>query len=90
MAKPEGREETRAELYGEEIPDLPASARLVDVWRELGPGKQDWIEIDAFIRASGRSLVPVEAICLVEMSRAFSSEIGERSPFRIAPMERSA
>jgi len=84
------------QMYGETLPELPASERLQDVWRDLGhamPGPHGAVpftygEIAAFDKLAHCNLAPVEALCLVDMSRAYCVEIVERSPLRKAPMER--
>jgi hypothetical protein len=96
LAKPEGEELNRAQLYGETLPELPIGERLHDLWRDLGhamPGTYGAVpftygEIAAFDKLADCNLAPVEALCLVDMSRAYCAEIMERSPLRKAPMER--
>ena len=96
MAVPEGQEENRAALFGDELPDLPPTERVADIWRELGRARQsingpapfEWAELQAFSALSGIALHPAEAACLVDMSREFSLEIAERNPLRKSPMER--
>lgn len=98
MAKPEGQDETRAQMHGEQLPDLPPTERLADIWLQLGragdglsgPIPFAWVEIAAFARMSGTDLHPAEASCLVEMSRQFCIEVADRNPLRMAPMERKA
>jgi hypothetical protein len=94
--KPEGEEQTRLQLYGESLPEMPVSERLQDIWRELGyamPGPHGAVpftygEIAAFNGLADCNLAPVEAMCLVDMSRAYCVEIVEQSPLRKAPLER--
>ena len=96
MAKPEGEDQNRAQLYGETLPELPVSECLPDVWRDLGyamPGANGAVpftfgELQAFTGLTDCNLGPVEALCLVDMSRAYCVEIMERSPLRKSPMER--
>jgi hypothetical protein len=96
MVTPEGEEESRLQLYGEILPDLPPRERLHDIWQRLGyamPGFNGPVpftfgEMQAFASLSHCNLAPVEALCLVDMSRAYCAEIMERSPLRKAPMER--
>ena len=98
MAKPDGQDEPRANLFGDALPELPPSERLAEIWRDFGragdgfcgPVPFSWAEIAAFTRLTGIDLHPAEASCLVEMSRQFCIEIADRNPMRIAPMERTA
>jgi len=96
LAKPEGQEETRLQLYGETLPELPPGERLHDVWVQLGKAKDtfggtvpfDWAEIQSFDRLTECGLNPSEASCLMDMSRAYCTEVANRNPLRIAPLER--
>jgi hypothetical protein len=96
LAKPEGQEETRARLFGEVLPEIGLGERLTEVWRELGYAKSgshgavpfDFAEVDAFNRLTDCNLSPHEAMCLIDMSRAYCVEVAERNPLRVAPMER--
>lgn len=96
MARPEGQEQTRAELYGEDLPALPASERLSDLWQQLGYAgfsfngtvPLDWRELQAFAEMTRCDITPAEASCLMDMSRAYCVEIGNRNPLSKAPMER--
>ena len=96
MAKPDGEEQNRAQLYGEALPELPATETLADTWRDLGyamSGANGAVpftfgEVQAFAGLTDCNLAPIEALCLVDMSRAYCVEIMERSPLRKSPMER--
>lgn len=96
VVKPEGQDHSRAELYGEELPDLPASEILADAWRQLGcagrsfngPVPFEWREVAAFSEMTGAALTPIEAECLVDMSRVYCTELANTSALRKAPMER--
>lgn len=98
MVKPEGETETRAQLFGETLPELPPTERLADVWQSLdyathgmaGPTPFTWGEIAAFARMTGIRLHRSEASCLMDMSRSFCAELADTNPLRIAPMERPA
>jgi hypothetical protein len=97
FAKPEGQDDTRLALFGEELPEIPATERLPELWRELGYARDgmsgvtpfEWAEIEAFNRLTAADLAPCEASCLVEMSRAYCVEIVNRNPLRKSPMERT-
>ena len=52
-----------------------------------GPAPFEWSEIEAFGRIA-RPLSKIEAVTMREMSAAFAAEAGDRSPLRIAPMDR--
>lgn len=96
MAKPDGQDENRLQLYGESLPELPYTERLPDLWRELGYAREtmggvipfDWREVQSYADLIGCDLAPCEASCLVDMSRAYCVEISNGNPLRIAPMER--
>jgi hypothetical protein len=89
-------EETRAEMFGEVLPDLAASERLAGLWQQLGYAGQsfngivpfDWRELQAFAVMTQCDITPLEALCLMDMSRAYCVEIGNRNPLSKAPMER--
>lgn len=99
-AKPGDSDETRAQMYGERLPELPWQERLPDYWREMGFASIavsatgvgfvpfTWQEVAAFISASGFDISPVETRVLVEMSRAYSRHYGDTNPLSIEPMER--
>lgn len=97
LAKPEGQDENRLTLNGETLPEIPATERVTELWRELGYARDsmagavpyEWSEVKAFADLMGLSLAPCEASCLLEMSRAYCVEIADRNPLRIAPMERT-
>ena len=96
MAKPEGSDETRREMYGDDLPELPASETVADWWRELGcsgygmNGAEPftWQELRAFADVAGYDISPVQARCLMDMSRAYCAEIADKSALRVPPMER--
>jgi len=96
LAKPQGQTESRRELYGEDLPELPASENVADWWRQLGcascgmDGAEafTWAELQAFAQVGGYDISPVEARCLMDMSRAYCAEIADTSPLRVPPMER--
>lgn len=83
-------------LYGETLPELPASERLAELWQQLGYAKSglngaqpfDWTELQAFEAMTQSGLHPAEASCLVEMSRAYCVEVANGNPLRKSPMER--
>jgi hypothetical protein len=92
---PEGEKEARAHLVGGDLPDLPANESLQEAWAMMGrcghtmngAAPFDWSEIEAFGRVA-RPLSRIEATTLRDMSEAFAAELRERSPLRIAPMDR--
>ncbi len=45
-------------------------------------------EMQAFASLAHCNLAPVEALCLVDMSRAYCAEIMDNNPLRKSPMER--
>jgi hypothetical protein len=89
--------ETRAELKGERLPEIPFSERLVDYWRELGyamdgpagPVPFTWGEVAAFASVGGYDIIPVEARVLVNMSRAYVDAMNDTAPLSKAPMDRT-
>jgi hypothetical protein len=93
---PEGAEESRASVMGMELPELPTKETLQDVWHSLGMALSgmsgaiplSWQELRAFADLAGCDIKPFEALCLIEMSRAYCVEVAERDPLRISPMER--
>lgn len=95
-AKPQGHTETRHQMFGGELPELPAGELLADKWMQAGRAKPgfsgymplEWVDLQAFNALTGADLLPCEADCLVEMSRAYCAEIAETNPLRISPMER--
>jgi hypothetical protein len=96
LARPEGSDESRVALYGESLPELPASECIAEYWRELGYARESingvapvtWQELQAFAEIGGYAISPHEARCLIDMSRAYCVEIADRSHFRKPPMER--
>ncbi len=96
MAKPDGSSESRRELYGDDLPILPASETVADWWRELGYARSGmngaepytWQELQAFAHVGGYDISPLQARCLIDMSRAYCAEIADGSPLRKPPMER--
>lgn len=96
MAKPKDSKENRAQMFGEALPELPATERLADVWRALGYAREsmtratpfDWQEVQAYDAMTGENLSHCEASCLVDMSRAYCVEVADTNPLRIAPMDR--
>jgi len=96
LARPEGSEETRLELFGEMLPELPATETLHDSWLELGCAgfgltgatPLSWVDVAAFCQLTGADLRPWEATCLIEMSRAYVRSLSDKNPLSIAPMER--
>ena len=48
-----------------------------------------WSEIDAYNRLTGRQLLPVQAQCLMDMSRAYVRGISDTNPLSIEPKERA-
>lgn len=83
-------------MYGEAMPELPPTESMADMWRELGlaqmtmhgPSPFDWVQVDAFARLAGYAISPIEAHCLMDMSRAYVNGLADTNPFSIAPMER--
>jgi hypothetical protein len=80
------------------LPEMPCTELLHEIWHEIGLAgfgphgaavPLTWQEVQAFIATSGRDLIPIEARCLVEMSRAYCNEIANTNPLRISPMERA-
>lgn len=95
-AKPDKSKETRAQLYGERLPELPLTEDLQDHWAELGRAREcqvgllpfEWQEIEAYARLNAIQLSPFEAQTLVDMSRAFANGYADTNPLSIEPMER--
>ena len=83
-------------MYGEALPELPASERLAEFWYDLGYARSSmngaepytWQELQAFAVIGGYDISAIEARCLMDMSRAYCVEIGDNSHLRIPPMER--
>jgi len=83
-------------MYGDMLPDMPLDETLHITWQEIGlcasgasgPVPFSWVELQAFAQLSGYAISPVEAGCLVDMSRAFCNAIGDNDPLSIPPMER--
>ena len=48
-----------------------------------------WSEIEAYDRMTGANLSPVEAHCLMDMSRAYVRGFSDTRPLSIEPMERA-
>ena len=84
-------------MFGVRLPDLPDSETLHEHWQELGCAVDSfdglkpfsWSEIDAYSRLTGADLCPVEAQCLVDMSRAYARLRTDTNPLSIEPMERA-
>lgn len=83
-------------MFGEVLPDLPITERLADLWQALGYAREgmagavpfEWREVQAFAQLTQCDISPAEASCLMDMSRAYCVEIGNRNPLSKAPMER--
>lgn len=83
-------------MYGETLPELPPSENVAEWWRELGYARSGmngvepytWQELQAFAAIGGYDISPVEARCLMDMTRAYCVEIADSSPLRKPPMER--
>lgn len=83
-------------MYGETLPELPASEQVAEWWRELGYARSSlngvepfsWRELQAFAEIGGYAISPIEARCLMDMSRAYAVEVADSSPLRKPPMER--
>lgn len=97
-ARPDGSGDTRAELLEYSLPDIPAAEAMPDHWRGLGYARSletgglgafEWQEIDAYVRLTGNRLTPVEAHCLMDMSRAYVAGISDTNPLSIEPKERA-
>ncbi|MEW4469002.1 hypothetical protein AB1K62_14340 [Parasphingorhabdus sp. JC815] len=97
MAKPKGQKENRSQLYGERLPELAPTERLADIWRQIGYARDgmagvvpfDWTELAAFSKLTECDLAPVEAECLMDMSRGYANMIVDTNPLSIAPMDRA-
>ncbi len=48
----------------------------------------EWTELAAFSKLTGCDLAPVEAECLMDMSRGYANMIVDTNPLSIAPMDR--
>ncbi len=98
LVKPDGADETRLDMFGEKLPDIPATETLHDAWIDLGcanfgfagPTPLSWVDVAAYSQLTGRALKPCEATCLIEMSRAYVQALNDKNPLSIAPMERQA
>lgn len=83
-------------MWGGDLPELPPSERLGELWVELGRAQAgfagavpfEWREVQAFDQMLALDLTPDEATCLVEMSRVYCTELSQRSALRKSPMER--
>lgn len=83
-------------MYGVSLPLLPSSEAVADWWRDLGyaglgaNGAEPltWQEVQAFAVIGGYDISPLQARCLIDMSRAYCVEIAERGALRVPPMER--
>lgn len=96
-AKVKDQPHTRAEMYGEKLPELPPSETLADHWQNMGLARLlpmggyagfEWQEVAAFKSAVQADLSPVEAQTLIDMSRAYASGLADTNPLSIEPMER--
>jgi hypothetical protein len=84
-------------MYGERLPDIPTWEPVLSYWFELGLCGRggdgvglpfSWVEVDAFARMAGHVIEPLEASCLVDMSRAYAKALSDDNPLSIAPMDR--
>lgn len=83
-------------MYGVTLPELPPAERLGDIWLDMGCASGgswgvsplSWQEISAYSGLTGTELAPLEAQCLVDMSRAYVQAVNDTNPLSIAPMER--
>lgn len=93
-AIPKGSTEARFEIYGTDLPELPATERLHEVWHDLGrhsgQGPISWAEISAYIDLTGADLSRVEIRTLRLMSQAYVDGLMDTGPLSISPMERAA
>ena len=84
-------------MFGERYPELPHTENMIDHWRDIGFVRQlqgglaalEWQEIEAYKSAMGCDFSPIEALTLVEMSKAYVSCISDTNPLSIEPMERN-
>lgn len=79
------------------LPTVDPAETLVELWHELGffrrlgdgtPTAFEWQELAAFAQMSGYAISPIEAHCLMDMSRAYVAGLADTHPFSIPPMER--
>lgn len=84
-------------MFGDSFPEIPETENLLDHWRDIGFARPmamggftgiDWQEVSAFMQATQCNINPAEAQALVDMSRAYVSNIADTTPLSIAPMER--
>lgn len=84
--------EARHEMFGVDLPELPATESLHEVWHELGrAGKRgafDWLEILAYVELTGTALAPVECRTLVSMSEAYVAGMADVDRHSKAPLAR--
>lgn len=92
-AKPKDFAEQRYETVGIELPEIPPTERLAEVWNELGrtgaEGAFTWVEIKAYGDLTGVDLSSVECRTLRAMSVAYAEGLQDDNPFSIAPIERA-
>jgi hypothetical protein len=84
-------------MYGSRFPDIPHTETLIDHWRELGYAQPlpmggctgfEWQEVAAYVQITQADISPIEAITLVDMSKAYSSGLGDTNPLSKEPMKR--
>lgn len=94
---PDKQTETRAQSKGATLPEVAIAERMVELWQELGFVRRlsdggaapfEWQELAAFADLAGYAISPIEAQCLMDMSRAYVAGLNDCNPFSIAPMER--
>lgn len=84
-------------MFGEWLPELPATEAMADKWAEVGCARFlptggftsfEWQEVAAYSNMTGEGLSPIEARTLVEMSSAYARGLADTNPLSIAPIER--
>ncbi|HEV8036078.1 hypothetical protein [Yoonia sp.] len=75
------------------MPSLAPDETLHEVWHALGEARDgkplEWQELQAYANMTGKTLTAEEWETVYDMSRAYCSEMQNRSPFAVSPMEKA-
>lgn len=75
------------------MPSLAPDEYLDHVWHMLGEARDgkplEWQELQAYANMTGKTLTAEEWETVYDMSRAYCSEMQNRSPFAVSPLEKA-
>ena len=75
------------------MPSLAPDEYLDQLWHKLGEARDgkplQWQELQAYANMTGKTLTAEEWETVYDMSRAYCSEMQNRSPFAVSPLEKA-